>query len=292
MTNKVSVHFKFDTNQSLKLAKTKTLVEPSYKTSKQYHSQLNKNKALLEEYQTRLYAEHKRSLLLVFQGMDTSGKDGAIKHVMSGVNPQGCSVVSFKIPTTTELNHDFFWRVNQALPIRGHIGIFNRSYYEEVLITRVHPELLLKENLLSTKKIKDKFWINRYQDIINYELYLKRQGYEVIKIFIHISKDMQKKRILDRFKNPQKNWKISEADFRERKCWKEYQIAHEDCINNTSSKNCPWYIVPGDDKQNARLIISNIIVSRLKKMQLQYPQLDKGDKVKLHKLRKKLLQEK
>jgi PPK2 family polyphosphate:nucleotide phosphotransferase len=217
--------------------------------------------------------------------MDTSGKDGAIKHVMSGVNPQGCSVVSFKIPTSTDLDHDFLWRVNQALPGRGQIGIFNRSYYEEVLITRVHPELLEKEKLPSGKKIEKTFWKDRYQDIVNHEQYLHRQGYEIIKIFIHISKETQKERLLDRFQDPEKNWKISEGDFNERGFWKEYQTAHEECVRNTASKHCPWYIVPGDDKKNARLIVSEIIVDRLKKMELKYPKLNIEDRLKLEKLK-------
>jgi PPK2 family polyphosphate:nucleotide phosphotransferase len=291
MTKKTKAHFEIHSNKRLKLAKFPVEVSPIYKSEKDYKNHLKKNNFLLDEYQTRLYAGHERAMLIIFQGMDTSGKDGAIKHVMSGVNPQGCVVVSFKIPTSTELDHDCFWRVNKALPARGVIGIFNRSYYEEVLVTRVHPQLLEKEKLPIKKTPGKTFWNNRYQDIVNHEHYLHRQGYEIIKIFIHISEAEQKKRLLKRFQDPKKLWKISEGDFRERGFWKDYQTAYENCISLTTSKSCPWYIVPGDDKKNARLIISQILVDRFKKMKLKYPKLTPEERLKLENL-KSLLEKK
>jgi PPK2 family polyphosphate:nucleotide phosphotransferase len=278
-------HYEIHTSEHLKLSSVPVESPSLFRSEKHYKSLLKKKKAQLDELQTRLYAGHAKALLIVFQGMDTSGKDGAIKHVMSGVNPQGCVVVSFKAPNSIELNHDFYWRVNKELPSRGQIGIFNRSYYEEILITRVHPELLEKEKLPIKKKTEKLFWMNRYQDIVNHEEYLHRQGYEIIKIFIHISKEEQKKRLLERFLDPKKLWKIKEGDFRERVFWKEYQAAYEQCLSHTSSKKCPWYIVPGDNKRNARLIISHIIVERLKKMKLKYPKLNPDEKMKLEKLK-------
>jgi PPK2 family polyphosphate:nucleotide phosphotransferase len=284
-------HFEIKTKQSLKLSKIPSKLKPRYDSENDYAAQLERDRARLEEFQTLLYANHARSMLIIFQGMDTAGKDGAIKHVMTGVNPQGCSVVSFKTPTSNELDHDYLWRVNRALPDRGLIGIFNRSYYEEALITRVHPELLKAERLPSGSRHDAAFWKFRYRDIVNYEKYLHRQGYEIVKIFIHISKDEQKRRLLDRFKDLKKNWKISEGDIRERGFWKQYQAAYEECIEHTSSKSSPWYIVPGDDKENARLIISRILADRFKIMDLKYPQLTKDEEGKLKNLKSLLAKE-
>ena len=278
-------YFELDHGKPLKLTKVPTLAKTKYHSEAQYVELLQKNRSDLEEYQVLIYAGHAKSMLIVFQGMDTSGKDGAIKHVMSGVNPQGCQVVSFKTPTSEDLEHDFFWRVDRAMPARGQIGIFNRSYYEEALITRVHPELLINEKLPTGKKHGRKFWDDRYRDIVNHEKYLHRQGYEIVKIFIHLSKDEQKRRLMDRFNDPKKQWKISEGDVRERSFWKEYQVAYEECLRNTASKSCPWYIVPGDDKENARLIISQILVDRFKAMRLEYPKLTHEEKNKLKKLK-------
>lgn len=278
-------YFEIKSAKRLKLATIPVKIKPRYKSDQEYKIQLHKNHNRLEEFQTLLYANHSRAMLIIFQGMDTSGKDGAIKHVMSGVNPQGCSVVSFKTPTSTELDHDFLWRANRVLPSRGLIGIFNRSYYEEALITRVHPNLLEVEKLPTGTKHSETFWKFRYRDIVNYEKYLHRQGYEIVKIFIHVSKNEQKRRLLDRFQNPTKIWKISEGDVRERSFWKEYQAAYEECIRHTSSKSSPWYVVPGDDKENARLSISQILVDRFEKMQLEYPKLNSEEKKKLKKLK-------
>ncbi len=282
-------YIKITSSRRLKLADVPVIAKPKYRSKyrseREYDELLQANHATIEEYQVLLYAGHTRSMLIIFQGMDTSGKDGAIKHVMSGVNPQGCSVTSFKTPNSIELDHDFLWRANRAMPARGQIGIFNRSYYEETLITRVHPELLEQEKLPHEEKFGNRFWKNRYHDIVNHEKYLHRQGYEIVKIFIHISKDEQKRRLLDRFRDPKKLWKISEGDIRERSFWSQYQTAYEECIEHTSSKTNPWYIVPGDDKKNARLSISQILVERFEKMNLAYPKLKPEQKKKLKKLR-------
>ncbi|MEI8347383.1 MAG: PPK2 family polyphosphate kinase [Pseudomonadota bacterium] len=271
--------------KKLKLTDIPVKLKLRYHSNREYKALLEDNHSRLAEFQTLLYAGHERAMLIIFQGMDTAGKDGAIKHVMSGVNPQGCSVVSFKTPTSTELDHDFLWRANRVLPVRGQIGIFNRSYYEEVLITKVHPELLEKEKIPDGKKHGEIFWEFRYHDIVNYEKYLHRQGYEIVKIFIHISKDEQKRRLLERFQNPKKLWKISEGDVHERSFWNEYQAAYEESIRNTVSKSSPWYIVPGDDKESARLSISQILVDRFKKMQLEYPKIKSDEKKNLKKLK-------
>ena len=284
MSKMKETYFTIEATKHLNLAKVPVKLKPQYKSKKEYKEILEANHSRLEEFQTLLYANHERVMLVVFQGMDTAGKDGAIKHVMSGVNPQGCSVVSFKTPSSNELDHDFLWRVNRALPARGQIGIFNRSYYEEALITRVHPELLEKERLPSGTRHDEKFWTFRYHDIVNHEKYLHRQGYEIVKIFIHISNAEQKRRLSDRFQDPKKLWKISEGDIRERSFWNEYQNAYAECIRHTASKCSPWYIVPGDDKENARLSISQILVDRFERMRLKYPILKPEEKKKLEAL--------
>jgi len=275
-------YLEITSSRRLKLASVSTHPKSKCLLDNEYKTLLRSNHVRLEEYQTLLYANHGQAMLIIFQGMDSAGKDGAIKHVMSGVNPQGCSVISFKQPTSQELAHDFLWRANRVLPARGQIGIFNRSYYEEALITRVHPELLEKEKL---PKQDRSFWKFRYRDIVHYEKYLHRQGYEIVKIFIHISKNEQKRRLLDRFNNPKKLWKISEGDVHERSYWKDYQTAYEECIRHTVSKSSPWCIVPGDDKESARLIISQILVDRFEKMKLKYPELSRNEKSKLKKLK-------
>ena len=282
---------KITSSESLQLNKVPTRSKPNYNSDTEYQKLLDHNHAALGEFQTKLYAGHERSVLIVLQGMDTSGKDGAIKHVMSGVNPQGCQVVSFKSPTTKELDHDFLWRVNCALPERGQIGIFNRSYYEEVLITLIHPKLLRDERLPAGVKHDDAFWRHRYLDIVHHEKYLHRQGYELIKIFIHISKAEQKERLNARFQDPKKQWKISEGDVRERSFWHEYQKAYEQCISRTASKSCPWYIVPGDDKKSARLSISQILIDHFTDMNLAYPKLNLEQKRKLMDLKAQLAAE-
>ncbi len=288
MNSKNEHYFKIDAEKKFKLADIPSNTKRHYKSDKQYRQTLDDDRTLLAEFQTLLYAGHRRAMLIIFQGMDTAGKDGAIKHVMSGVNPQGVSVVSFKTPTSNELDHDFLWRINRELPARGQIGIFNRSYYEETLITQVHPEILEKEKIPGAKKHDDEFWEFRYHDIQNYEKYLHRQGYEIVKIFIHISCDEQLRRLKDRFRDPKKLWKISEGDVRERGYWNEYQAAYEECLRRTASKSAPWYIVPGDDKKNARLCVIQILLSRFEKMQLEYPKLNSEEKAALKKLKVRL----
>jgi PPK2 family polyphosphate:nucleotide phosphotransferase len=220
--------------------------------------------------------------------MDASGKDGAIKHVMSGVNPQGCQVFSFKHPSTEELEHDFLWRTTRCLPERGRIGVFNRSYYEEVLITRVHPEILSSQGLPDESLDKKTLWQDRYQSIIDLEKHLYRNGTRIIKFFLHISKAEQKKRFLQRIDAPEKNWKFSFADIEERKFWHDYMNAYDDCINTTSTYHAPWYVVPADDKENSRLIISQIILDALKELDMVYPSMNAKRRQELHSFRKLL----
>ncbi len=287
MSHKKQAYFKIQKHKKLSLSKIPTFQEPQYRSESEYEKLLTENLSKIENFQTKLYASHQKGLLIVLQGMDTAGKDGVIKHLTSSMNAQGCSVTSFKTPSKNELDHDFLWRIYPNLPARGQIEIFNRSYYEEVLITKVHPEVLKTENL--ERKPDKTFWTNRYQDIVHFEGYLHRQNFEIIKIFIHISKAEQKKRLILRFKDPKKHWKISESDFRERTFWKDYQRAYQECIESTSSNHSPWYIVPGDDKKCARLNISQILIERFEKMNLKYPILSKTDEKKLKNLQEDLL---
>jgi len=230
---------------------------------------------MLAELQERLYAQDRRALLLIFQAMDAAGKDGAIKHVMSGVNPQGCQVFSFKAPSSEDLDHDFLWRTSRCLPERGRIGIFNRSYYEEVLVVRVHPEILARQRLppaLVTKEL----WNERFQDIRSLERYLDRNGIAVRKFFLHVSKDEQKKRFLERLDNPDKYWKFSAADARERRFWKDYMSAYEEMIRGTATPHAPWYVVPADNKWFTRLVVAAAIIDALEEMDLKFPKVDRA----------------
>lgn len=236
---------------------------------------LEKNRDDLAQGQSFLWANNTYSLLVIFQGMDTSGKDSLIKHVMSGVNPQGCRVSSFKAPTENELDHDFLWRCSLKLPARGEIGIFNRSYYEEVLVTKVHPELLDKENLPPTVNNK-KIWEKRYESINSYEKHLLDNGTVVLKFFLHISKERQKERLLARFMNKDKYWKFSISDVGERKYWDDYMKAYEEMLENTSTKNAPWYIIPADYKWVARTLVSDIIASKLISLHDSYPSVSEA----------------
>jgi PPK2 family polyphosphate:nucleotide phosphotransferase len=240
------------------------------------------------ELQDKLYAQDRWSLLLIFQAMDAAGKDGAIKHVMSGVNPQGCQVFSFKAPSESELQHDFLWRTTRCLPERGHIGIFNRSYYEEVLVVRVHPEILQRQKLppsLVTKNI----WQERFEDIRHFEHYMFRNGTLIRKFFLHLSKKEQKQRFLARLDAPEKNWKFSAADIRERACWDDYQKAYEEMICGTASRHAPWYVVPADNKWFSRLVISSVIVGALEGLKLSYPKVGEAEKKQLAAARKMLM---
>ena len=242
----------------------------------------------LAELQDRLYADDTWSLLLIFQAMDAAGKDGAIKHVMSGVNPQGCQVFSFKHPSAEELDHDFLWRTTRCLPERGKIGIFNRSYYEEVLIVRVHPEILRAENLPAEVLKGKNLWRERYESITGLEKHLVRNGTRVIKFFLHLSKGEQRKRFLARLDKPDKNWKFSQSDIAERKRWKDYMRAYEECLGATSTKAAPWYVVPADDKANAHLIVSQVILDTLAKLKLAYPRPASASRGRLRAIRREL----
>jgi len=242
---------------------------------------------LLAELQARLYAEDRRALLLVFQAMDAAGKDGTIKHVMSGVNPQGCQVTAFKAPSAQELDHDFLWRSNQALPERGRIGIFNRSYYEETLVVRVHPELLARQQLPPELVGKD-IWKERFRDIRHYESYLHRNGIVVRKFFLHVSKEEQKRRFLARLDTPEKNWKFSAADIRERDHWEAYQEAYEEMIRHTATPEAPWYVVPADNKWFTRVVVAAAIIDTLAALNLRYPELDDTARAALAEARNQL----
>ncbi len=248
---------------------------------------LDANRKRLSDFQEKLYAQDRWSLLLVFQAMDAAGKDSTIKHIFDGVNPQGCEVASFKQPSTLELDHDFMWRAMIALPKRGHIGIFNRSYYEECLIVRVHRELLLKEKI-PPKLVTKNIWQERFADISAIERYLTRQGTVILKFFLNVSKDEQRERFLDRLDQPAKNWKFSMADVAERKLWPRYQAAYQDMIRHTSTKEAPWFVVPADHKWFARVVIGSVIVSTLESLNLRFPRVDKASLEEFAKVRKAL----
>ena len=286
-----SKNFRVQEGETVQLKKWPTRVKPVYQSKEQYQELLGEQVAELSELQQLQYASNRYSVLLIFQAMDAAGKDGAIKHVMSGVNPQGCQVFSFKHPSATELEHDFLWRTTQSLPERGRIGIFNRSYYEEVLIVRVHPEILrgqgLPDGLLKEKTI----WKERYRSIVDLENHLYRNGTRIIKFFLHLSEEEQRKRFLDRIDEPEKNWKFSLADIEERKFWKHYMQAYEACLSATSTKIAPWYVVPADDKENARLIISRIILDTFKALKMRYPETDAKRRQELLSIRQQLMKE-
>ena len=245
----------------------------------------------LATMQDILYAQDKWSVLLIFQAMDAAGKDGAIKHVMSGINPQGCQVSSFKGPSSEELDHDYLWRCQKHLPERGRIGIFNRSYYEEVLVVRVH-EQILKSQKIPQKLITDDIWENRFEDIRNFERYLNRNGTVVIKFFLNVSKEEQKRRFIERVDNPDKNWKFSAADAKERGYWNDYMHAYEELIKNTSTKKSPWYVIPADNKSYARIAIASAIIHALDEMDLEYPKVSEEKIAELNAVKQALLDEK
>ena len=257
--------------EQVELKKWPTEVEPVYKSKKDYTKLLQNHVDELSELQRIHYASNRYSVLLIFQAMDAAGKDGAIRHVMSGVNPQGCQVFSFKHPSASELEHDFLWRSTGSLPERGRIGIFNRSYYEEVLIVRVHPEILHTQNLPDMPLDGDTIWNERYRSIVNLENHLHRNGTRVIKFFLHLSKEEQRKRFLKRIDDAEKNWKFGAADIQEREYWDQYMEAYEACLSETSTCDSPWYTVPADDKKNARLIVSKIILDTFKGLDMAYP---------------------
>jgi PPK2 family polyphosphate:nucleotide phosphotransferase len=264
--------FKVRKGTRVKLRERPTRVKPLCESKAEYRKALTDHVRRLSELQDLLYAFDRYALLLIFQAMDAAGKDGTIKHVMSGVNPQGCQVFSFKQPSAEELDHDFLWRTNRRLPERGRIGIFNRSYYEEVLVVRVHPEVLdarpIPDDLLDRKTI----WEERFRSIRDLEAHLSRNGTRIVKFFLHLSKEEQRRRFLKRLSDPTKNWKFSQADLKERERWDEYMRAYEDCLSKTSSRHAPWYVVPADRKKDARLIVSQVVVETLAALNMRYPQ--------------------
>jgi len=266
-----------------------TRVDAAYRSKSHYRKLLRSHTEDLAAQQERLYASARHALLLVFQAMDAAGKDGAIDHVMSGVNPQGCSVFSFKQPSAEERAHDFLWRTTCRLPERGRIGIFNRSYYEEVLVVRVHPELLEGQGIEQERAKAKRFWKERYESIVDLERHLHRNGTRIIKFFLHVSREEQRKRFLERIDQPEKNWKIGPADIEERKSWKRYMKAYEDCLGGTSTRHAPWYVVPADDKANARLIVSQVIVDTLKGLKLAFPKPDEELLTRLRNMRERLV---
>ncbi len=270
------------------LAAWPTEVKPAYGSKQEYQELLADHVAQLSEQQQLLYASNRFAILLTFQAMDAAGKDGAIRHVMSGVNPQGCQVFSYQHPSAAELKHDFLWRTTRDLPERGRIGIFNRSYYEEVLIARVHPEILRSEGLPDSALDEKTVWRDRYRSITDLERHLALNGTTIVKFFLHLSKEEQKKRFLQRIDDPEKNWKFSLADIEERQFWKEYMKAYEDCLGATSTTDSPWYIVPADDKKNARLIVSRIVLDTLKGLKMAYPRADAERRRELLAIRKRL----
>ena len=280
--------FRVAEKEKVHLEDRPTLLKPLYDSKEEYQDKLAEHVRDLSEIQEKLYAHDRYSLLVIFQAMDGAGKDSAIKHVMSGVNPQGCRVNSFKHPSVEELDHDFLWRTTRWLPERGQIGIFNRSYYEEVLVVRVHPEILrsqaLPEELLDEKDV----WKQRYRSIVDFENHLYRNGTRVVKIFLHVSKDEQRRRFLKRIDEADKNWKFNVGDMTERKYWKQYMKAYEACMSATSTKESPWYVVPADDKKDAQLIVSRILLETLGKLKLRYPELDPEEQEQLKEIRRML----
>lgn len=280
--------------KKVSLTKYDTLYNPDHLNRDEATVLLQQSIAKLSDMQDKLYAHDKYSVLIVLQAMDAAGKDGAVRHVMSGLNPQGVKVTSFKVPSTAELDHDYFWRHYKELPARGEIGIFNRSHYENVLVTRVHPEYILGERIPDVNTIKDidnKFWLQRFKQINRFEKNIAQNGTIILKFFLHLSKDEQKKRFLERIDNPKKNWKFSTADLKERAHWDEYQKAYEELLSHTSTDEAPWFIIPADNKWSARLAISDIIVQEFERLAIKYPTVSKEQKEALLKAKGLLMTE-
>jgi PPK2 family polyphosphate:nucleotide phosphotransferase len=283
-----SEEFRVHPGKEFKLSDRPTAVKPFYQSKKDFAALMQKHVEELGSLQQLHYASNQYALLLIFQGMDSAGKDGVIRHVMSGVDPAGCEVSSFKQPSAQELQHDFLWRTILRLPERGRIGIFNRSYYEEVLVVRVHPEILRSQGLPKELLDEKNIWEERYRSIVEMESHLYRNATRTIKIFLHLSKGEQKKRFLARIDEPDKNWKFSLADIHERKYWKQYMEAYQECLNATSTHQAPWYAVPADDKLNARLIIASIVLDTLKSLKMEPPKTTSKRRQELQAIRKQL----
>ena len=282
--------FRVAEGDKVDLAQLPTRIKPVYTSKPQYREILAQHVAQLSALQQLLYAANSHAVLIIFQAMDAAGKDGAIRHVMSGVNPQGCQVFSFKHPSATELQHDFLWRTTRNLPERGKIGIFNRSYYEEVLIARVHPAILHGEGFADAPHDDKKIWHQRYRSITNLERHLECNGTKIIKFFLHISKDEQARRFLARIDDPDKNWKITQADIEERKFWDQYMRAYEKCLSATSTLAAPWHVVPADDKENTRLIVSQIILGTLESLKNSWPKMNETRRQELVSIRSQIAQ--
>ena len=283
----ITKEFRVHPGEAVDLKRRPTHVDPVYGSRREYKQLLDAHVVQLSSMQDLLYATNRHALLIIFQAMDAAGKDGCIKHVMSGVNPQGCDVFSYSHPSAAELRHDFLWRTTRDLPERGKIVIFNRSYYEEVLIVRVHPEILRAEALADHGK-DEKIWQDRYKSIVGLEHHLHSNGTRIVKFFLHISKEEQGRRLLDRIDTPEKNWKIQAADIEERKLWKQYRKAYEDGLSATSTREAPWYIVPADDKPTARLIVSQIILETLQELDMSFPEATAERQAELAAMRKQL----
>ena len=283
-----SKEFRVRPGEKVDLKEWPTIVKPFCKSKKRYQKLLAEHVDEMSSLQRLLYACNHYALLMIFQGMDAAGKDGGVQHVMSGVNPAGCQVWSFKQPSADELEHDFLWRTTFRLPERGQIGVFNRSYYEEVLVVRVHPEILRSQGLPEELRNRKTLWEERYRSIVNLESHLYRNGTRIIKIFLHLSKEEQRKRFLERIDKPEKNWKFSLADIHERKYWKQYMNAYEACLSATSTHHAPWYVVPADDKDNARLIVSQIVLDALHELKMAYPKTTAKRRRELKAIRKLL----
>ena len=283
--------FRVPVGQTVDLANWPTRIEPLYASKGVYRNALRRRTKRLAGLQERLYAHNRYALLLIFQAMDAAGKDGAIKHVMSGINPQGCQVFSFKHPSAEELDHDFLWRTQRALPERGRIGIFNRSYYEEVLIVRVRPEILVAQKLPDAEPGSDSFWADRYRSIVDSEAHLQRNGTRIVKFFLHLSKEEQRKRFIARLDDENKNWKFSSADLEQRAHWDAYMTAYAACLGATSTATAPWYAVPADDKKNARLIVSQIVGDTLSALELEFPSISDQERDAMQAFRARLGQE-
>lgn len=286
-----SAKYRVPPGRKLQLSKLPTKIKPLYKSKAEYKNLLAVRTEEMADLQKLLYAHNRYALLIIFQAMDAAGKDSTIRHVMSGVNPQGCDVDSFKKPSSDELEHDFLWRTTCCLPMRGHIGIFNRSYYEEVLIVRVHPAILRLANLPPELLDEKTIWQDRFHSINDLETHLHRNGTRVLKFFLHVSQEEQRERFLARLDDPDKNWKFETGDLEERHFWDEYMHAYEECLRATSTKDAPWYVVPADDKKNARLIVSDAIVDALKGLKMSYPQPDAAHKEELESIAKLLMDE-
>ncbi len=280
--------FRVAEGTEVNLKRWPTEVDAVYKSKPHYKRLLEEHVEKLSEQQQLLYADNRHAILLIFQAMDAAGKDGAIRHVMSGVNPQGCQVFSFKHPSAEELEHDFLWRTTRALPERGRIGIFNRSYYEEVLIVRVHPEMLRSEALPDAQLEDEEIWHRRHRSIVDLERHLHESGTHIVKFFLHLSSEEQRRRFLARIDDPEKNWKFSAADIEERKFWGHYMDVYGACLGATSTDRAPWYVVPADDKKNARLIVSQVVLDTLEALKMSYPKVSAARKRELAAIRKRL----